>query len=203
MRLAFLIALTCVAAFGQRSAATATIQGSVSDASGAAVPGAHITARNVDSGTSRTTDTDAAGQFTIPGVRIGNWTLSVEQAGFSTVQTEPFLVSVGQVVARQVKLTPAGVTEKLEVKAAEDAVETTASTASVALGYERIEEAPARSRNYLNFVLAAPGVSPSAGSASQRTMTGVRSPMADTGFTFGGMRPREQQHPDRRHGQPG
>jgi hypothetical protein len=60
----------------------------------------------------------------------------------------------------------------------------------VALGYERIEEAPARSRNYLNFVLAAPAVAPSAGMSSQRTMTGARAPLGDSGFTFGGMRPR-------------
>lgn len=190
MRFACLIALACLPALGQRSAATATIQGSVSDPSGAAVAGAHVAARNVDSGTTRITDTDASGRFNIPGVRIGNWTLRVEHPGFGTTETDPFSVSVGQAVVRQVQLSPAGVTEKLEVKGSEDAVETTASTASVALGYERIEEAPARSRNYLNFVLAAPGVAPSAGSASQRTMTGVRSPLADAGFTFGGMRPR-------------
>jgi len=44
----------------------------------------------------------------------------------------------------------------------------------VALGYDRIEEAPAQNRNYLNFVLIAPGVAPSSGSNTQRSAAGVR-----------------------------
>jgi hypothetical protein len=94
------------------------------------------------------------------------------------------------VVVRRIQLQLAGIVEKLDVTESPDAIEAQSSSASVTLGSERIEEAPARSRNYLNFVLAAPAVAPSAGSPSQRTMTGVRSPVPDTGFTFGGMRPR-------------
>jgi hypothetical protein len=84
----------------------------------------------------------------------------------------------------------AGVVERIEVTDQSEAIDVTAATAGAALGGERIEEAPARSRNYLNFVLAAPGVAPSAGASSQRSMTGVRSPLGDSGFTFGGMRAR-------------
>ena len=93
-------------------------------------------------------------------------------------------------VEQRVNLQPAGVSESIDVSDRPEAIDVAASTASVALGGERIEEAPARSRNYLNFVLAAPGVASSAGASSQRSMTGVRAPLGDSGFTFAGMRPR-------------
>ena len=170
--------------------ATGTIQGSIVDPSGSAIPSASVDAENSNTRVRRTTRTDRSGNFVLSGVGIGFWRLTAEVAGFSPAETDVFQVSVGQVVVRRLQLQPAGVVEKVEVKENPEAIETQASTASVALGYERIEEAPARSRNYLNFVLAAPGVAPSAGAASQRTMTGVRSPVPDTGFTFGGMRAR-------------
>ena len=172
--------------FAQIGVATGTIQGSIVDPSGSAIPSASVDAENSNTRVRRTTRTDRSGNFVLSGVGIGFWRLTAEVAGFSPAETDVFQVSVGQVVVRRLQLQPAGVVEKVEVKENPEAIETQASTASVALGYERIEEAPARSRNYLNFVLAAPGVAPSAGAASQRTMTGVRSPVPDTGFTFGG-----------------
>jgi hypothetical protein len=58
------------------------------------------------------------------------------------------------------------------------------------LGGERIEEAPASNRNYLNFVLAAPAVSASAGSGATKSMAGLRNPASDSGFVFNGLRGR-------------
>jgi hypothetical protein len=193
-------------AFTQVAGTMGVVQGSIVDTSGSGIPSAKVSVRNSDTSIQRVSQTDEAGNFVIAGVGIGFWRLVAEAPGFSPAQTALFQVSVGQVVVHRLQLQPAGVTEKLEVREHPDAIETQASTASVALGYQRIEEAPARSRNYLNFVLAAPSVAPSAGSASQRTMTGVRSPVPDTGFTFAGVRPRNnsiqiEQHSDRWHGQ--
>ncbi|MGH9627185.1 MAG: carboxypeptidase-like regulatory domain-containing protein, partial [Bryobacteraceae bacterium] len=177
-------------ALAQIAGTTGVVQGSISDTSGSGIPAARVYVRNSDTSIQRVSQTDEAGNFVIPNVGIGFWRLAVEATGFTSAETEPFQVSVGQVVVHRLQLQPAGLVEKLEVREYPTAIEAQASTASVALGYERIEEAPARSRNYLNFVLAAPSVAPAAGSASQRTMTGVRSPVPDTGFTFAGVRPR-------------
>jgi hypothetical protein len=76
------------------------------------------------------------------------------------------------------------------VKEQPDTVETAATTSSIAFGYDRIEEVPTRSRNYLNFVKLAPGVASSSGQTNQKTVTGIRSPLADSGFSFSGMRGR-------------
>ncbi len=162
----------------------------MNDFTGAAVPGAQVSVRNQETKATRNTVTDAGGQFTVRALPIGTYTASVQAEGFATVQVKPFLLSIGQVIVQRFELRPAGITESIEVKEHPEAIDVTASTASVAIGYERIEEAPSRSRNYLNFVLVAPAVAPAAGSSSPRSMTGTRSTLGDSGFTFGGMRPR-------------
>jgi len=177
-------------AAAQSTAPTGTIQGSVVDSSGAIIAGVRITAVQEDSGTSRTTETDATGHFHFGGLAIGRYSLRAEQQGFSTVLAGPFLLSVGQTIVHPIELKPGEISERLEVKEQPEALDTTATTSSVALGYDRIEEAPAQNRNYLNFVLAAPGVAPSSGSNTQRSAAGVRSVANDSGFTFGGLRGR-------------
>lgn len=189
-----LIALMAVSVSGglwaQSTSSSATIQGTVFDASGGTVTGSRIVIRQQDTGVERVTESGAGGQFTVSSLAPGAYTLRIEAAGFASVAVKPFPVAAGQVISQRFELAPAGLTEKIEVREEPEAIDVTASTASVSLGYERIEEAPARSRNYLNFVLAAPAVAPAAGSSSQRSMTGTRAPLGDSGFTFGGMRPR-------------
>ena len=179
----------------QSTAPTGTIQGSVVDSSGAIIAGVRVTAVQEASGNSRTTETDATGHFHFGGLAIGRYSLRAEQQGFSTVLAGPFLLSVGQTIVHPIELKPGEISEKLEVKEQPEALDTTATTSSVALGYDRIEEAPAQNRNYLNFVLAAPGVAPSSGSNTQRSAAGVRSVANDSGFTFGGLRGRNNGIP--------
>ena len=174
----------------QSTAPTGTIQGSVVDSSGVIIVGVRITAVQEASGNSRTTETDATGHFHFGGLAIGRYSLHAEQQGFSTVLAGPFLLSVGQTVVHPIEMKLGEISERLEVKEQPEALDTTATTSSVALGYDRIEEAPAQNRNYLNFVLVAPGVAPSSGSNTQRSAAGVRSVANDSGFTFGGMRGR-------------
>src|SRR3974390_548737 len=64
--------------------ATASIDGTVTDASGAAVPDAQIQARNTGTGISQTTTTDAQGRYRIPELIIGTYDIQASKAGFST-----------------------------------------------------------------------------------------------------------------------
>ena len=183
MRPVVIILLLAPLAAAQTSSSDGTIQGGVKDRTGAYVPSAQVIARNQATATERRAATNSDGQYTLRGLLPGEYVITVTAPGFATVKTAPFPLSVGQVIRRDVDLAPAGLTESIDVKETPEAIDLTASSASVALGNERIEEAPARSRNYLNFVLAAPAVAPSAGSSSQRTMTGTRTPLGDSGFT--------------------
>jgi Carboxypeptidase regulatory-like domain len=154
----------------QSQAPTATIQGTVFDLTGAVIVGARVTISQPAAGISRTTETDDHGEFHFSGLAIGEYSLRCEQTGFATIVTEPFQISVGQTVTRQIEMKPGEISENLEVTERPEALDATATTTSVALGGERIEEGPASNRNYLNFVLVAPGVAQSNGSNTQRSL---------------------------------
>ncbi|MFB3826666.1 MAG: TonB-dependent receptor domain-containing protein [Bryobacteraceae bacterium] len=184
---AFPLVLLCLLHVHAQTSPTGTIQGVVLDPSGAPAANVSVQARNVESGAARTAETGENGQFSMVGLPIGTYTLRAERAGFAPVNVAPFLVSVGQIVVQRITLPLAGVETKVEVTEKSDVVEAAASASSVALGYDRIEEAPAPNRSYLNFVSLAPGVSASSGSSTARVASAPRSPMADSGFSFAGL----------------
>ncbi|MEP6534269.1 MAG: TonB-dependent receptor [Bryobacteraceae bacterium] len=170
--------------------ARGVIQGNILDSSGSAVAGAHVTALQIASGLVRETVTDGAGNFRLNALQVGVYQLRLEHEGFATTVIKELNVSVGQTVVQHIEMKLAQVAERLDVVEQADALETTATSASVALGNERVEETPSQNRNYLNIVLTAPGVAPSAGSSAQRSSSAVRSASTDSGFSFGGMRGR-------------
>jgi len=174
----------------QAQAPTGTIQGAVVDSTGAVIIGARVTIAQAEAGVTRTTETDDHGEFRFTGLPIGGYSLRCEQTGFATIVTEPFQVSVGQTVTRRVEMKPGEISENLEVRERPEALDATTTTTSVALGGERIEEGPASNRNYLNFVLIAPGVTQSNASSTQRSFVGIRNVNNDSGFSFGGLRGR-------------
>ncbi len=176
--------------WAQTGTATGAIQGAVVDSTGAAIAEVRVIARQEGYGVARVARTDAAGQFQFSALAIGRYTLRFEKEGFAPVEVQPFLVSVGQTVVHRGEMKLAQVIEKVEVKEQPEALDAASTAPSVALGYARIEEAPAQNRNYLNFVLVAPGVAASSGSNSQRSLAGARSALSDSGFTFAGMRGR-------------
>jgi len=175
--------------FAQLSS-TGALQGVLVDSSGSAIAGASITLRNTSSGATRKLNTSPTGQFQVPGLAIGNYSLRYEKTGFTPVVFDSVDLSVGQVVSQRVAMRPAEVNESLEVQEQAEALQPSATTANVVLGGERIEEAPAQARNFLNFVLIAPGVVASPGANTSRSIAGLRNPANDSGVVFNGMRGR-------------
>src|SRR5262249_21716436 len=121
---------------------------------------------------------------------VGNYAVQVEVRGFATYRNNAVTVALGRTTLLDISLNPAGVTETISVTDQPPAVDPTATATTTTIDPERIEELPVNSRNYLEFTLLAPGVAPS---NNQSNGTGGRhsvSPLADSGFTFGGLRPR-------------
>ncbi len=187
----YLLAILIAApAMAQMQSARGVIQGTVLDGSGSALAGTRVTATQLDTGLVRESATDGEGNFRIAALQVGAYQLRLEHEGFGTTVIKELNVSVGQTVVQRIDMKLAQVAERLEVIEQANALETTATSASVALGNERVEETPSQNRNYLNIVLTAPGVAPSAGSGAQRSSSAVRSASTDSGFSFGGMRGR-------------
>ena len=169
---------------------TGSLEGIVADGSGAAVPGATVTLRHRQSSRTRTLVTSESGTFQAPSLPAGDYSLHVEKPGFTPVDLDAIPVALGQLVSQRIVLRPASLTESIDVQEEYESLQTAATTAAIGLGGDRIEEAPAQGRNYLNFVLTAPGVSPSAGANTGRSIAGTRNPANDSGFVFNGIRGR-------------
>ncbi len=174
----------------QLSGSSGQVQGTVVDSSGSPIAGASVVVQNKGTSAKRQAVTGNDGQFQMPALPIGRYSLEVQSSGMATYKIEMFFVSVGQTVSQRVEMIPAGVEEKIEVKDEAEALQTTATTSSFAMGYDRVEETPSQNRNYLSFVFAAPGMSPSAGANTQRSAAGTHNVANDSGFVFAGLRGR-------------
>src|SRR3954447_4252454 len=83
VRILLLLALLPLLVSAQSTTATATLQGTILDSTGAAVPGANVAATNLNTRAQRTATTKAAGHYTPRGIASGTWSLSVEAPGFA------------------------------------------------------------------------------------------------------------------------
>lgn len=162
------------------------IEGTVADNTGALIPAASVRLRHKTTGVMRTVQSDEQGFFRAASLPIGKYEVSVEQSGFAPYVYAEVPLSIGQTVRLTVTLTAGGVEEKVTITDTPPPLDATQTTVTTNIIHEQIEELPVRSRNYLDFVLLAPGVSDSA----QRQNNSAQTPLADSGFTFGGLRAR-------------
>lgn len=169
----------------QTSRVNGNLFGTVLDSSGAVVPAATVRIRNIATGQNRTQESDASGHFQIRELPSGDYRLSVTREGFSTYDNPNISISLGSVSTLIIQLSPASVTQQLTVTDQPAVIDPTQTAVTMTIDPERIEELPVRSRNYLNFALLAPGVSASNQAASLNTLA-----LPDSGFSFGGLRPR-------------
>ncbi|PYR55375.1 MAG: hypothetical protein DMF85_19740, partial [Acidobacteria bacterium] len=113
---------------GSRAAAAqefrATVKGQVVDSSQAALPGATVTIRNQDTNEVATATTNQEGNYTIPFLRPGTYTLSVEMSGFQTYTRKDMRLEVSQIAMVNAQLAVAGVAEAVTVSAESPLLET-------------------------------------------------------------------------------
>jgi hypothetical protein len=170
--------------------AQSAIQGVVLDPSGATVPGATITAVLDATGAVRSAETGADGRYRMAGLAIGSYTIRCARSGFQTAETNDLYLGLNQTVEQAIQLKLAAAGTAVDVVAQPEALDTTTPTTATGVSGEVLEETPSQNRSYLAVVLLAPGVAPAAGSNTLRTKAGVRSAQPDSGFTFAGLRAR-------------
>src|SRR5215472_2976292 len=175
-----------VLACGQISRTTGTLRGTVIDQTGSALPGAKVRLTNPDTNQQRVGTTDAAGSFLFTGVPVGVYRLTVESPGFAAYDNTAVPISLGSTTFLTPRLVPETVKQQVTVSEQGPPIDVTQTTVATTVGSERIEESPVVSRNFLNFVLLAPSLSPT-NNTRTAAVTGV---LADSGFTFAGQRPR-------------
>ncbi|HZQ51506.1 MAG TPA: carboxypeptidase regulatory-like domain-containing protein [Bryobacteraceae bacterium] len=168
------VLLFCNLALAQSSVATANLNGTVTDPSGAAIVGAKITARNTETGFVRQTVTTDVGLYSLTDLPVGTYDLTVEQPGFSTAVRNNVRLTVGSASTLNIQMEVGTATQKIDVSAEAPLVETSRTQTSTAISNRQIQELPINGRNFLDFTLLTPGV--------------VRDPTRTGDLSFGGQR---------------
>src|SRR5260370_14522025 len=136
-----------------------TILGTVTDQTGAAITGAKVTVRNQDTGTVRTTQTTLDGEYRVPELPIGTYTVTVEMPAFGTAVTRDIKVGVASEVRADVTLKPGEVATSVEVSGASlSQVETTNDTLGATLTSSTVKDLPVSGRDYTKLMFLTPGV---------------------------------------------
>ena len=145
-------------ALGQAQIGGATLSGTVTDPTSAAVAGAKVTITQNGTGFTRSTETNAVGLFNFASIPPGSYDLTVERQGFKLVKRTSAEINVGAVAALDVVLEVGTVTETVEVNAEVPLVETTRSQTSTVVDNNAVAGLPINGRNFLDFTLLTPGV---------------------------------------------
>ncbi len=137
---------------------TASVLGTIRDASGALVRASKVTLENVDTGISAATQTDDAGNYIFLNVRIGTYRVKAESPGFKTAIAEDFTVTVNARQRVDLTLAVGETTQTIEVRSAAAALETDSSDRGQVVGRQTIVNLPLNGRSYADLALLAPGV---------------------------------------------
>jgi len=155
------LALLFVPALGlaQSQATTGVIEGTVSDPTGAPVPGATVVVKNTATNLERTLSTDADGRFRALLLPLGPYRMAVSMAGFATLVREGIVLTVGQSANFALTLKVSNVQEEIVVQADSPVIETTRAESSTRINEAAIKGLPNNGRNFLDFTKLTPGVS--------------------------------------------
>jgi hypothetical protein len=148
------------------------IAGSIVDASGAAVPGATATLSSPATGLTRSTLTTQGGDFSLPDLPLGFYSLTVTKEGFQSIKVDNVEVSVSKVTNLSLKLSVASQAAVVEVSAEAASLETTTSALTGVVGPKIVAEMPLMGRDFRQMLKIAPGVSPSSGSVNGMRTSG-------------------------------
>ncbi|HEY3162099.1 MAG TPA: carboxypeptidase regulatory-like domain-containing protein [Vicinamibacterales bacterium] len=137
----------------------ASINGTVVDAQGGALPGVTLTLRNVDTGVLRTSVSEADGTYRFAGLPPGRYDLKSELAGFSTVEIKDTTLTIGLEVRRDIRMNIETLQESVTVIGQAPVVETTRSEVAQVVTQQQIESLPVNNRQAITLALLLPGTS--------------------------------------------
>jgi len=152
-----LVALLCSANPAWAQEVTASITGTVTDPTGAAIVGAAVTAKSVERGLTYTTATNDSGIYRIAQLPIGSYELKVEKPGFASVAYPAFVLTLNQVARIDVPLKVGQVTQTVEVTGAAPVLKTETMQVDTIINSATNEAIPLATRNYVELTLLAPG----------------------------------------------
>jgi Carboxypeptidase regulatory-like domain len=151
------VLLAAMNAFAQRS--TATIRGTVTDASGAVIPGATVALKGEDTGLSRTATTNAAGVYSFTDLPVGRYRLDATLQGFKAGSVTDITLNVADDREVNFQLEAGSVSETVTVQSSAVEVRTIGGEVSGLITGTQVRELPLNGRNFVQLTTLMPGVS--------------------------------------------
>jgi hypothetical protein len=184
-RLCLLLALslTFLPVRGWSQTQLGTVFGTISDKTGAVIPGAEVTVVNVGIGLKRDAGTDMNGQYYVAGLPPGTYTVRAEKEKFQTELREGIALSSGATIAINLSLMVGAMPQHVTVNA-NVAIDSTTSTVSNAIAEQSLTELPLNGRDLFEAAILQPGVAPTPSSAPSLLSNGKAGQVS-----INGMRP--------------
>jgi Carboxypeptidase regulatory-like domain/TonB-dependent Receptor Plug Domain len=149
-----------------------TILGTITDASGGVIRGAKITVHQTATGLSRTELSNDAGEYSIPHLPVGQYTLEVEQPGFKKMERTGIELRVDDKVRIDVSLAVGQLAETVAVEATVPVVSTDSATLGNVVDNKKVAELPLNGRNFLQLNLLVPGANQGVKGSQNQTQGG-------------------------------
>jgi Carboxypeptidase regulatory-like domain len=136
---------------------TGTIQGIVADPSGAAVPNATVTVRNMATGEERSFTTDESGLYVVPSLPVGRYSVTAKAAGLQTTTVNNVALEVSRVVQEDFRLAVAAATESVEIVGTAPVINTATTAVGTTVDQRTVQEIPLNGRHFVDLGLLTAG----------------------------------------------
>jgi hypothetical protein len=157
-RLFLFCTMAAVAVIGRAQTVTGSIRGTIVDQSGAAIAGAAVTAREVNTGVVSKTTTDKAGTYNFQSLHIGTYVVSGSKAGFSITKNSAFSLEIDQIAKIDMKLQVGEVTATVDVDSDIGALlQTEDATLGTTITANTLESMPLPGQNFSGATVFVPG----------------------------------------------
>ena len=183
LRLVALLVVVVLLFVAQGMAQEATIVGTVTDPSGAAVPNVSITVTNLDKGLTRTLTTSSDGQYVVPDLGIGHYSVKATASGFKVAEQSNIVLAINDRTRVDFKLQVGSAQEQVTVEAAAIAVQSDTGEVSDVITGQQISQLATNGRSMYSLISLTPGASSGQGDFQIPTPVG-----GDANVSFNGMR---------------
>src|ERR1039457_2507187 len=137
---------------------TASVGGTVQDTSGAVIPGAAVTVKNLETGAARAVTTDDRGSYRALALPVGRYEITAEKAGFKRQVRTGITLVVGQDAVVNLGMEVGEVQQEVTVTAEAPIVNTTTEATSGLVGEKEVKDLPLNGRSFDNLITLNPGV---------------------------------------------
>src|SRR5437870_6320947 len=170
---------------------TGTISGTITDSTGAVVPGVTVSLKSVEKGISRTIKTDDGGRYRAPELALGSYEITAEAAGFETVVRSGITLTVGREAVVDFALQVGAIADKIEVTEEAPLVQTANATVASLVDERAMRELPLNGRSFADLTAIQPGVTSNLEVAAAGTQAVYSGGGAAARRSIGGTKPQQ------------